>query len=345
MSAPCRLCVALLLGAGASSASGRDDVGVWVARHTAAVEAIETLTLKFSIDQSGELDNRKVRGEYWRDRRNERIRWSEKPNRISDVYIFPDRYVSVSRGAGSKDGKGLLSSVIDTNTGGMFVGAAPWRDALCSLNGPGGRDTLAAFLARFPPGVLTVEGPRGTITALNGGVVVTIDSSKQSLISKLVNRHRVPNPNGPSPEVVITEVVEEFKPAAGGRLFPARVVRTSAVDGREKKQRDVVAFTEVAINTPLPPGVFRVIYDGPTTVRDKVQGKEYVVDATGVPTGPAKDLVLPTMAQVGEPGQETAPTATEPARWGWWIVPASASVILAAVAVRLIARRNRRAES
>ena len=81
-------------------------------------------------------------------------------------------------------------------------------------------------------------------------------------------------------------------------------------------------------------------YPRDTKVTNSIDGTNYTIGESGNVVGevrPSRQSTIP--ATTGD--QKALPTAVEPARTGWWVLPVAGSVLAAAAAAWLLARRRR----
>ena len=91
---------------------------------------------------------------------------------------------------------------------------------------------------------------------------------------------------------------------------------------------------------PFDENAVKPRYPRDTKVTNSIDGTDYTIDEAGNVVGvvqPSRQLTI--LATKGD--QKQLPTAVEPARTGWWVFPAAGSVLAAAGAAWLLARRRR----
>jgi hypothetical protein len=108
--------------------------------------------------------------------------------------------------------------------------------------------------------------------------------------------------------------VLKFVEAAPGIHFPAEA-ETKFLTGKKMTEHQVVTFTDIRINQPLPADIFELPIPPNATVLDAVADREYKVDANGKETGTSRPLAkgMPGMpGKPGIPGKSGQPTASAP---------------------------------
>ena len=140
----------LLIGSRAACEAG-ESLADALAAHKAAVDAIDTIYLRFEINTelndpnlSGFVTPGTVVGEYWRDHDFERISYS-KPGAKEAVYRTPQTVTVVGDGIDPKTKSPLSTASIVPSGSPVFLAVAPWRHALFALDSQRGTgtDTLA----------------------------------------------------------------------------------------------------------------------------------------------------------------------------------------------------------
>ncbi len=108
--------------------------------------------------------------------------------------------------------------------------------------------------------------------------------------------------------------VLKFVEAAPGIHFPAEA-ETKFLAGKKVTQHEIVTFTDIRINQPLPAGIFELPIPPDATVRDAVADREYKLDANGKETGTSRPLAKGMQGLPGKPGlpgKGGEPTASAP---------------------------------
>jgi len=108
--------------------------------------------------------------------------------------------------------------------------------------------------------------------------------------------------------------VLKFVEAAPGIHFPAEA-ETKFLAGKKITEHQVVTFTDIRINQPLPAGIFELPIPPNSTVLDAIADREYKLDANGNESGPSRPLAkgMPTPSgKPGLPGKSGEPTASAP---------------------------------
>ncbi|MGI8979755.1 MAG: hypothetical protein ACR2FY_11075 [Pirellulaceae bacterium] len=124
--------------------------------------------------------------------------------------------------------------------------------------------------------------------------------------------------------------VLRFTEAAPGIYFPAETETKSLNDGK-LVQHEIVTFTDIRVNQPLPANIFALPIPPSATVIDKIQDREYQVDAAGKEFGPERSppKFPPLPAGSGLPPENSngtrgvaaqVETTTEPQPVTRWIV-------------------------
>ncbi|MGI8979358.1 MAG: LolA family protein [Pirellulaceae bacterium] len=148
--------------------------------------------------------------------------------------------------------------------------------------------------------------------------------------------------------------VLRFTEAAPGIYFPAQTERKSYTDGK-LTQHDIVTFSDVRINQPLPPNIFELPIPPGVTVIDEIQDREYQVDAGGKAIGPGRSLpkVMPLAAGSGKlPGNSKGTfgvaqveTTAEPKPVTRWIIYAFLFVLVVTGSIWYVGRLREGAKS
>ncbi|MCE9528277.1 MAG: hypothetical protein K8R36_19720 [Planctomycetales bacterium] len=148
--------------------------------------------------------------------------------------------------------------------------------------------------------------------------------------------------------------VLKFMEPAPGIFFPAEA-ETKFFSGEKLTHHEVVTYSEVRINQPLPADIFELPIPANATVLDQIQEREYKTDANGKETGPSRPLangmpVAPGQASV--PGGKPAPaviaqkeTKTEPEPMTRWILYGLVAVLAIAGGVWYVRRLRGGADS
>ncbi len=93
--------------------------------------------------------------------------------------------------------------------------------------------------------------------------------------------------------------VVQYKEVTPGLFFPEHVVGTS--ENNSVQESSLMAdFSEIDVNTPLPPGVFQLRYPHGVYLTDAIRGYEYQVDAEGKQISKGKALAQGTQSPISE---------------------------------------------
>ncbi len=104
------------------------------------------------------------------------------------------------------------------------------------------------------------------------------------------------------PKVRRESQVLRFVEAAPGIYFPVEA-ETKFINNDKLTQHDIVTFSDIRINQPLPAGIFELPIPPNTKVLDAIQDREYEVDASGKEFGPSRPLAKGMPGLAGKSGQ------------------------------------------
>ncbi|MBC7853064.1 MAG: hypothetical protein IAF94_06485 [Pirellulaceae bacterium] len=123
--------------------------------------------------------------------------------------------------------------------------------------------------------------------------------------------------------------VLRFTEAAPGIYFPVEADTKFYRDGKVT-HHDVVTFSEIRVNEPLPPDIFDLPIPPSSTVVDHIQDRHYKVDANGKVVGEERPVdklmplgvasVVPPASPDGSPAVAQLATTTEPQPVTRWIM-------------------------
>src|SRR5262245_36015981 len=168
---------------------------------------------------------------------------------------------------------------------------------------------------------------------LRGKSVYDFDPKSSYWIKRILSE--VKDPSGK--KLSATLKVEQMKEPAPGLFFPSRISAESREDGAVTSSR-TTELTQIAINQPLPPGIFDLRFEAGTVVDDQIAGKRYTSDGRGSAKGKPEDLKSPPPPVADE--LPRGPTRGKPVSWTQWLLPSS--LILLTTALFLIALRRLR---
>ena len=136
------------------------------------------------------------------------------------------------------------------------------------------------------------------------------------------------------------EEAVQFKNCGGGIFFPERVVGRAGVGDKPSETRSESLLSDIRVNQPLPPEVFRLRYPAGISLTDSIRGTSYRVDSDGNPLSVEKPLgTVPPPAPSRLAGPDGgAETAEEPQSRFRWILPVSIGLV--AVGILLTVRKR-----
>lgn len=147
-----------------------------------------------------------------------------------------------------------------------------------------------------------------------GRFEIWFDPKVNYLACKLVGQGTV---HAPKHMKVRSEAqVSRFVEVAPGIYFPAETEKKYYQDDK-LSQHEVITFTEIQVNQPVPKSIFELPIPPNAKVLDAIEDREYKVDSNGRAFGPERSLPK------GSPlpaGSAQAETATEPASFASWIL-------------------------
>lgn len=151
--------------------------------------------------------------------------------------------------------------------------------------------------------------------------------------------------------------VLKFMEPVPGIFFPAEA-ETKFFAGDKLTQHEVVTFSDVRINQPLPADIFELPIPANATVMDQIQDRQYKTDANGKETGPSEPLPkgMPAMPAMPAKGSDSeikptpavilqTPTKTEPQSKTRWILYGLLSVLAVCGAIWYVRRLRSSADS
>ena len=253
------------------------------------------------------------------------------------LYVRPGRIETVRaevvEGGGKRErhSRSLVSATLRT-----ALDVDPFRDMLVTFLGgplPTDQNGLRQICTKVEP--RKVKDEIHLITA-DGSAPIRLSVRNNYLVARLENR-------GSDNNVVSEQksAVLEFVRSADGVVVPSvmsfRVTNTTG--GNTTALFDHTTKLTGIDTKPFDENAVKPHYPRDTKVSNTIDGTEYTVDESGSflgEVGPSRQLTV--LAAPGD--QKQLPTTVEPARTGWWILPAAVSA-LAATAAWLLARRRR----
>ena len=253
------------------------------------------------------------------------------------LYVRPGRIETVRaevvEGGGKRErhSRSLVSATLRT-----ALDVDPFRDMLVTFLGgplPTDQNGLRQICTKVEP--RKVKDEIHLITA-DGSAPIRLSVRNNYLVARLENR-------GSDNNVVSEQksAVLEFVRSADGVVVPSvmsfRVTNTTG--GNTTALFDHTTKLTGIDTKPFDENAVKPRYPRDTKVTNMIDGTAYTVDESGSflgEVGPSRQLTV--LAAPGD--QKQLPTTVEPARTGWWILPAAVSA-LAATAAWLLARRRR----
>lgn len=258
------------------------------------------------------------------------------------LYIRPGRVESLHAEVVERGGQrqrlsmGVISATLRT-----ALDVDPYRDMLMNfLEGalPTDQNGLRQFLKNSAKKVETRKvGDEVHLLAWDGTHTIRLSVRHNYLVAGHEARSSDNN--------VVSEhkaSVSEFFRSSDGVVVPAvtsfRATNTTG-DNTTTLFNHTTKLTNIDTK-PFDENAVKPHYPRDTKVSNTIDGTEYTVDEGGNVLGEVKPSRLLTVLTAAT-DQKQLPTAVEPARTGWWVVPAAVSVLAAAAAAWLLARRRR----
>jgi hypothetical protein len=321
-----------------------------LSRHRAAVETIQTFYCKHTVKYEY-IDGRVTVSsplEYWRAGDAIRAKWQQDAHNWSDTVVKDMRDVTLSRSGENRSPAGNI--IPDTgNVGGI---SNPWSNALfqfMNIDTPATKPVRPVPFSDLVADNKTKRAERvrdgqdeAVVVELEKGRLVRefwFDPRRNYLIKKLVAK---------SDQGEATWEVVGFKEAAPGVYFPEAMVIKAYKAGALQSTR-TATFADIRVNMTIPESTFRLDFPPNIEVHDLIQGKKFITDASGRPSGAGVDLPHPPPPT--SPGHPVVPrtvTKSEPTHWTAWVLPASAGILAVgggAWGVRRWRTRGERAEA
>ncbi|WP_143392910.1 hypothetical protein [Fimbriiglobus ruber] len=258
------------------------------------------------------------------------------------VYVRPDRVECLRAEVVVRGGKREhRKEVLVSPTLRTMLDVDPYRDMLVTFLGgalPTAQNSLRLLLKNDPKKVeIHKDGDEIRLLTLDGSHTIFLSVRNNYLV--VAHEARGSDKNVVSDQKAS---VLEFIRSADGVVVPAvmsfRVTNTAG--GNTTTLFDHTTRLTGIDTKPFDENAVKPRYPRDTKVTNMIDGTEYTIDEGGNVLGevrPSRQLVALTPAA----DQKQLPTTVEPARTGWWILPASVSVLAIALAVRLLIRRRR----
>lgn len=255
------------------------------------------------------------------------------------VYVRPDRIeclrAELVEGGGKRE-RHSQSLVSATNRTALDVD--PFRDMLVTFLGgplPTDQNGLRQIVKKMESRKV---GDEIHLITADGTATIRLSVRNNYLVTGLEN-------HGSHNAVVSHQKasVLEFFRSADGVVVPAvmsfRVTNTTG--GHTMTLFDHTTKLTGIDTKPFDENAVKPRYPRDTKVTNMIDGTDYTVDESGNILGEARpSRQLTVLTAPGD--QKQLPTTVEPARSGWWILPAAVSVLATAAAVWLLARRRRK---
>lgn len=126
------------------------------------------------------------------------------------------------------------------------------------------------------------------------------------------------------------EEVVSYKDCGKGVFFPERVVGRAGVSDEPSEANSQSLLSDIHINEPLAPGIFRLRFPHGISLTDSVRGTTYRVDSEGNPLSAEKPLGTappPAPSRLAGP-DKGAETVAEPRPRSRWILPVSVGLLV-----------------
>jgi hypothetical protein len=331
--------VVILVLANALCAAGEADsrlLSLVQKAHRASAESIRTLTCKIRVEEGRNKMETTATGEYWKSGDMIRVTELDRSGATDDLLVKGGEVLVLSRTPGADDPRVAVAA-----------GRRSIRDPLCrtdvwerALMVFPGRQAARLSLDDFVKlceNQVTVQhsaskgGPSirlaGEFTdpgVADCKVEVEFDLNCNYLVTKLVTEREA----GGVRTRVEKEALSLAEPLPG-IFFADKIKTTVLVDGKQVATA-LATITDLVINSKIPSNKFLLRIPPGTHLADRIQGKVFVVDASGRPAGPAIQsfYTKPQAATRIVTGYDREKqTAAEPSSPAFWIVVVSIGII------------------
>lgn len=300
--------VAVQAHVGVAAIRAQDLLAEVRAGNKAALDSIRTLFCRMTVETPVSPVSRSETSpvDYWQSGDSHRIRFS-------DAFQLTDavRHNGVNRSSSLSQERNIFSirPVQTDERTGRFD---PYGSGLLKLFGPKGwRLTLEKILSQ-PHKIKSVarqplDGHDCVVVKmsfklegeLTGNFEIWFDPKVNYLARKLIGDFTGP-PDRPMARR--ESQVLKFVEVATGIHFPVEA-ETKFTSNDKLTQHDVVTFSDIRINQPLPADIFALPIPPNSKVLDAIQDREYTVDASGKEYGPSRPLAKGMPAPAGKSGQ------------------------------------------
>lgn len=297
------------------------------AGNKAALESIRTLSCRITVTSSISTPSPIVEStaDFWQSGDSWHVRL-HRAGKVHDTVRHDFIRKSLSQASGTGSGEGtvfkIARAVADEPPGRID----PYGRGLLTLCGPKGWPlTLEELLSRKHKVVQIsrkpYQGHECTVLKISlalddqtsGDFEIWFDPKVNYLACKLTGEFTSPSDQ---PKVRRESQVLHFTEAAPGIYFPMQA-ETQFFSGDKLTKHEVVAYSDIRVNQPLPPNIFELSIPPNAKVIDAIQDREYQVDAQGKAVGPERSLVKFAPLPAGSAQTETT---VEPQSIAQWIV-------------------------
>jgi len=333
-----------------------EDLDRLCTANSAAMESIRTFHCKVKIDDPSARFGLTA-GEYWRTGKSERLHFTHSGNENQAVIrdgvvrylVKQDVGTSPMKGhpevtESLENGRWFWHGAIERHDGSSPFIFSPWSDALCCMSDGGkrGNVTFTEFVQNHKRDIKAVRrssegGTRQETIEFrfpDATCAVHLDPSANYMVKKTERKSDSPTGYSSSAEV------SAFKEIAPGVFFPERVVVKRFVNGAAGSD-EVFTFYDVVVNQPIADNVFDLKFRHGIRITDRIDGKKYKVNETGVPISEKVPISYASPPPIAPAELPLTETQEEPSRSGWWLLPASIGLLSVAGCVWLLRRRMR----
>lgn len=349
--------VALVAAASDSPCRAADpDVDTVFAAHAATVAGVKTLHCRLRVEVAKRLDNKTGiwEGQFVRSGDRERVEMTWKGQSYKAV-IEPDRVLSLTAMPGQKPGVkehfghigpyemrsdnwfDLWSAILFALRGGRDINSQSLRRRFTDLPVTVNRtpNGLIALDARMPPPT-QFDKPSMNVRAV-------LDPKRNYVVTELDLTRFIFRP-GVTPEASRdVRTAGGFKEVVPGCYVPTTTTFKRYRDGQLYHDERAI-LRDVRVNQPVPEAEFALAFSAGTQVLDKIDGVEYVAGADGKPAAAPTPYKPGVAFDNSTPRPLPGPPSVAEARpAGWWVLPASAALLFAALLIGLARWRRSQA--